>query len=109
MFDISTILELIIVVCAFFGWKYVKPIVKDMLMSKWAYTIVSAANEKNLIGELEDKWMWAVKSMKAKLEKYKITFDEEEVTQYLKSAITALRVDIDGTNAQKVKEESKQG
>ena len=105
MTDVSIIIELIMIIILFFAYKYGLPIVKDILMSKWAYIIVSAANEKNLVGELEDKWTWAVKAMKTKLEKYKITFDEEEVIEYLKSAITLLRVNIEGTNAQKIKKD----
>ena len=105
MTDISIIIELIIVIITFFAYKYCLPIIKDILMSKWAYVIVSAANEMHLVEELDDKWSFAVKAMKEKLEKYKITFDEEEVTNYLKSAVTKLRTEISGTNAEKKTED----
>lgn len=101
MTDVSIVIELIMIIVAFFAYKYGLPIIKDILMSKWAYVIVSAANELNIIGELEDKWSFAIKEMKVKLEKYKITFDEEEVTNYLKSAITKLRIEISNTDAEK--------
>lgn len=101
MTDISIVIELIMVIIAFFAYRYGLPIVRDILMSKWAYVIVSAANELNIVGELEDKWSFAMKEMKAKLEKHKITFNEEEITNYLKSAITKLRVEISNTDAEK--------
>lgn len=103
--DITWVIELIMIIVAFFAQKYGLPILKDILMSKWAYAIVSAASEMNLVGELENKWDFAMKSMKAKLKKYKITFDEEEITAYLKAAVTTLRVNIEGTDAQKIKEQ----
>lgn len=102
--DITWVIELILIIATYFAYKYGAPILKDILMSKWAYVIVAAANEKNLVGELEDKWTFALMAMKAKLKKYKITFDEDEVTEYLKAAVTTLRVDIEGTDAQKVEE-----
>ena len=101
MTDISIIIELIMIIIAFFAYRYGFPIVRDILMSKWAYVIVSAANELNIVGELDDKWSFAMKEMKVKLEKHKITFNEEEVINYLKSAITKLRVEISNTDAEK--------
>lgn len=101
--DITWVVELILIIVSFFGYKYGVPILKDILMSKWAQAIVAAASEMNLVGELENKWDFALKAMKTKLEKYKITFDEDEITEYLKAAITSLRVNIEGTDAQKTK------
>ena len=98
--DISWIIELIIIIIAFIAYKHGMPLFKDIMMSRWAYIIVSAANEKQIVGELEDKWNFALNAMKAQLEKYHITFDEEEVTNYLKAAITKLRTEISGTNAE---------
>lgn len=105
MTDISIVMELVILVACFFAYKYGLPIVKDIMMSKWAYIIVAAANELNIVGELDNKWDYAMSAMKNKLEKHKITFDEEEVTDYLKAAITKLRINISNTNAEKKIEE----
>lgn len=105
MFDATIIMELIALIVMFFAYKYGVPFVKDILMSRWAYIIVAAANEMHLVDELENKWDYAMKAMKAKLAKYKITFNEEEVTAYLKAAVTKLRTEIEGTDAQKIKEQ----
>lgn len=99
--DATIIMDLVIVIAAFFAYRYGLPIVKDIMMSKWAYIIVAAANELDIIGELDDKWSYAMDAMKVKLAKYKITFNEEEVTSYLKAAVTRLRVEISNTNAEK--------
>lgn len=103
MSDITIVMDLVVIIVAFFAYKYGLPIIKDILMSKWAYIIVAAANELHLVEELDDRWDYAMKTMKAKLKKYKITFDEAEVTAYLKAAVTKLRTDIDGTDAQKTR------
>lgn len=103
MSDITIVMDLVVIIVAFFAYKYGLPIIKDILMSKWAYIIVAAANELHLVEELDDRWDYAMKTMKAKLEKYKITFDEAEVTAYLKAAVTKLRTDIEGTDAQKTR------
>ena len=103
MSDITIVMDLVVIIVAIFAYKYGLPIIKDILMSKWAYIIVAAANELHLVEELDDRWDYAMKTMKAKLKKYKITFDEAEVTAYLKAAVTKLRTDIDGTDAQKTR------
>ena len=103
MSDITIVMDLVVIIVAIFAYKYGLPIIKDILMSKWAYIIVAAANELHLVEELDDRWDYAMKTMKAKLKKYKITFDEVEVTAYLKAAVTKLRTDIDGTDAQKTR------
>lgn len=99
--DATIVMDLIVIIAAFFAYRYGLPIVKDIMMSKWAYIIVAAANELDIIGELDDKWTYAMDAMKVKLAKYKITFNEEEVTNYLKAAVTRLRVEISNTNAEK--------
>lgn len=79
-------------------------------LSKIAYTVVSAANELEITGDMlrrgETKAHYAMEQMKQEINKLGITCDEEELIRYIKSAVTQLRVDIANTPAEK---EVKQG
>lgn len=74
-------------------------------IAKIAYTVVSAANELEITGELvkmgKSKAQYALDMAKATLNSKGITFDEDELIAYIKAAVTALRADISNTSAEK--------
>lgn len=107
--DITIFLEIIVFAVFLLVMKYFVPWLKAMkaeedmrLIMEVVKQAVTAANELHLINELNDKatyaWTRAVASLKAK----NITFDEEELKMYIKAAVTQLRIEVDGTNAQKI-------
>jgi uncharacterized protein YxjI len=102
--DVTWIFELLIICIVFFSKKYWIPLLKGSVILRVARTLVSAANELHITGEIEDKAQWVWDAMVEFLSKYKITFDEKEVKAYIKRAVTELRVDIKNTSAEKVEQ-----
>lgn len=102
---LTTIIELCIVIAMFFIYKYFVPMLQDSTLKKFAQIAVAAANEKHLVNEITDKWNYALSVMESKLKKYHIKYDADEVAEYLKAAVTMLRTEISGTDAQKLDKE----
>lgn len=100
MTDITWMIELLIICIVFFSKKYWIPMLKGTVILRVARTLVSAANELYITEEITDKAQWVWDTMVKFLNKYKITFDEQEVKAYIKQAVTELRVDISNTSAE---------
>lgn len=100
MTDITWIFELIIICIIFFSKKYWIPLFKGTVILRMAKTFASAANELYITKEITDKAQYVWDEMVKFLNKYKITFDEQEVKAYIKQAVTELRVDISNTSAE---------
>ena len=98
--DVTWLIELIVIIIIFFSKKYWIPMLKGTVILRMARTFVSAANELYITKEIEDKAQYVWDEMVKFLRKYKITFDEQEVKAYIKQAVTELRVNIEGTNAE---------
>lgn len=71
-------------------------------------TVVAAANELEITGDLvklgTTKANYALDRAKAMLAKNHITFNEDELLVFIKSAVTKLRIEVAGTNAEKIVE-----
>lgn len=106
--DITIILKVILYALCLLAAKYFVPWLKtqktnsDMaVIMSVAKQVVSAANELGLVDEIEDKASYAWEQAVKVLNEKKISFNEEELKMYIKSAVTQLRVEIEGTDAQK--------
>ena len=99
--DFTWLIELLLIIIVFFSKKYWIPMLKGTVILRMAKTFVSAANELYITKEIDDKAQYVWDEMIEFLNKYKITFDEKEVKAYIKRAVTELRVDIEGTDAEK--------
>lgn len=79
-------------------------------IAKIASTVVKAANELDITGDLiklgQTKAEYALEQMKKELENRGITFNEELLVNYIKAAVTELRVEIANTPAEKVNKNS---
>lgn len=76
---------------------------------KIASSVVYAANELEITGELlalgKTKAEYALEMAEKELADRNIVYDKELLTKEIKAAVTQLRVEIQGTNAQKKNEE----
>lgn len=74
-------------------------------IAKIASTVVKAANELEITGELvkygKTKADYALEQVRKELENMGITFDEDLIVKYIKAAVTELRVEIANTPAEK--------
>lgn len=107
--DTTWVFELIILIVMFFGKKYWIPLLKGTVILRVAKTFVSAANELYITKEIENKADYVWEEMIKFLNKYNITFDENEVKALIKQAVTELRIDISNTDAELKTEISEQG
>lgn len=110
--DITIIIEIILtllgMMCLFIANRYlgadkVKRIVTIV------ETVVAAANELEITGDLvklgTTKAEYALDKTKAMLAKNHITFNEDELLVFIKSAVTKLRIEVTGTDAEKSEKE----
>lgn len=78
-------------------------------ISKIAYTVASAAHELDIVGELKtlglSKAEYALNMAKKELSEKGITYDEELLVKEIKSAVVAVRINVTGTNAEKIVEQ----
>jgi len=106
--DITVIIEVIFVlilgVGVLFANKYLGADKVQKVMTI-AQAVVAAANELEITGELiklgKTKAEYALERAKTLLAKNNITFDEDELLVFIKSAVTRLRVETSGTTAEK--------
>lgn len=77
--DATWIFELLIICIVFFSKKYWIPLIKGTVILKVAKTFVSAANELYITKEIENKAEYVWDEMVKFLNKYNITFDENEI------------------------------
>lgn len=110
--DITIILKVILYALFLLAAKYFVPWMKAqktnsdmMVIMSVAKQVVSAANELGLVNEIEDKATYAWEQAVAILNEKKVSFNEDELKMYIKSAVTQLRTEIEGTDAQKTKEQ----
>ena len=123
MTDITPIFDLALRLCSLVMVLCIIPLVKSHIgderfsraikvseeIAKIAYTVVSAANELEITGELvkmgKSKAQYALDMAKAELNAKGITFDEDELISKIKAAVTELRINISGTDAEAKKDE----
>lgn len=78
---------------------------KLSLVGQIASSVVYAANELEITGELlelgKTKAEYALEMAEKELADRNITYDKELLVKEIKAAVTQLRVEIQGTNAQK--------
>ena len=100
MFDITFIVQIIIL---FLLYRYGAPILKNAIVMRLAVQVANAVNELAITKEIEDKAKEAEKMMIEQLEKWHLKIDIDQIRTCLKAAVTDLRVRVDGTDAQEIK------
>lgn len=112
MIDITLIIEIVLgvigLLCAFMGYKFIgKNKIQNFITIVDA--VVAAANELEITGDLVKLGMtkadYALERAKALLEKNNITFNEDELLVFIKSAVTRLRIEVAGTDAEKIEKQ----
>lgn len=77
-------------------------------VGKISYSVVAAANEYEIVGELvklgKTKAEYALETAKKELAAKGIEYDEDLLVKEIKAAVTKLRVEISNTNAEKITE-----
>ena len=101
MFDITFIVQIIIL---FLLYRYGAPILKNKIVMSLAIQVANAVNELAITKEIEDKAAEAEKMMLEQLEKWHMKIDIVQIRTCLKAAVTDLRVRVDGTQAQEIKD-----
>ena len=101
MFDITFIVQIIIL---FLLYRYGAPIIKNKIVMALAIQVANAVNELAITNEIEDKAKEAEKMMCEQLEKWHMKIDLVQIRTCLKAAVTDLRVRVDGTRAQEIKD-----
>jgi hypothetical protein len=109
MNDITWILQLIVAVISimaiFVANRYLGADKVRRIMAI-VQTVVEATNELEITGDLvkmgKSKADYALEQVKILLAKNKMTFNEEELLVFIKSAVTRLRIEVSGTDAEKV-------
>lgn len=101
MFDITLIVQIIIL---FLLYRYSAPILKNAVVMRLAVQVANAVNELAITKEIEDKAKEAEKMMCEQLEKWHMKIDLAQIRTCLKAAVTDLRIRVDGTDAQEIKE-----
>lgn len=117
--DITTILDCFLKLCCAITVTLIVPWIKSKRknekvayalqiaeeIGKIAYTAVSAANEMDITGELtkiaKTKAEYAMEIAEKELAEKGITYDKDILTAKIKAAVTLLRTEISGTNAEK--------
>ncbi len=103
---IEVILALILATGVLFANKYLGAD-KVQKVITIAQAVVAAANELDITGDLvklgKTKAEYALDRAKTLLAKNNITFNEDELLVFIKSAVTQLRVETSGTTAEKAK------
>ena len=101
MFDITFIVQIIIL---FLLYRYGAPILKNQIVMRLAVQVANAVNELAITNEIEDKAKEAEKMMCEQLEKWHMKIDLVQIRTCLKAAVTDLRIRVDGTDAQEIKD-----
>lgn len=108
MTDITWIVELAFIVVMFILTKKVVGVDKTKKIIEIVEAVVAATNELAITGELvkygKSKADYAMEQTKTLLAKNKITFNEDELLVFIKSAVTRLRIEVSGTDAEKTVE-----
>lgn len=101
MFDITLIVQIIIL---FLLYRYGAPILKNAVVMRLAVQVADAVNELAITKEIDDKADEAEKMMVEQLKKWHLKIDMVQIKTCLKAAVTNLRVHVEGTQAQEIKE-----
>lgn len=101
MFDITLIVQIIILILLY---RYGAPILKNKIIMNLAIQVANAVNELAITKEIEDKAIEAEKMMIEQLEKWHMKIDIVQIRTCVKAAVTDLRVRVDGTQAQEIKD-----
>jgi len=101
MFDITLIVQIIVL---FMLYRYGAPIFKNAVVMRLAVQIADAVNELAITKEIEDKAAEAEKMMVEQLKKWHLKIDMIQIKTCLKAAVTNLRINVEGTQAQEIKE-----